>query len=132
MITIFCDFCLFSAKKLAFFSKTIVMITIFPKTSSSLIKKLQFFRQIFRRKYFKNHNIGPWLDSNPDQSDATTTALHCHRAAWACNVIFIFDVILSFMFINKLKRQKCKKLHCKEYYIKSSLQVFELCTTPAL
>jgi GH18 family chitinase len=44
MITIFCDFCQFSAKKLAFFSKTNVMITIFAKTSSSLSKKRQYFR----------------------------------------------------------------------------------------
>jgi hypothetical protein len=63
MITIFCDFCQFSAKKLAFFSKTNVMITIFAKTSSSLSKKRQLFRKIFWRKYFKNHNIGPrnWM-----------------------------------------------------------------------
>jgi hypothetical protein len=59
MITIFSDFCLFSVKKLAFFSKNNVMITIFPKTSSSLSKKRQFFRYILRRKYLKNHNIGP-------------------------------------------------------------------------
>jgi hypothetical protein len=36
------------------------MIKIFAKTSSSLSKKRQYFCQIFRRKYFKNHNIGPW------------------------------------------------------------------------
>jgi muramoyltetrapeptide carboxypeptidase LdcA involved in peptidoglycan recycling len=59
-ITIFCDFSSFSAKKLAFFSKTNVMITIFGKTSSSLSKKRQFFRKNFWRKYLKNHNIGPW------------------------------------------------------------------------
>jgi hypothetical protein len=44
MITIFCDFCQFSAKKLAFFSKNNVMITIFAKTSSSWSKKRQLFR----------------------------------------------------------------------------------------
>jgi hypothetical protein len=38
MITIFCDFWQFSAKKLAFLSKTKVIITIFAKTSSSLSK----------------------------------------------------------------------------------------------
>jgi hypothetical protein len=43
MITIFCDFCQFSAKKLAFFSKTNVMKTISAKTSSSLSKKRQYF-----------------------------------------------------------------------------------------
>jgi hypothetical protein len=34
---------------------------IFAKTRSSLSKKRQHFRQIFRRKYCKNHNIGPRL-----------------------------------------------------------------------
>jgi hypothetical protein len=43
MITIFCYVCQFSLKKLAFFSKTNVMITIFAKTSSSLSKKRQYF-----------------------------------------------------------------------------------------
>jgi hypothetical protein len=44
MITIFCDFCQFLAKKMAFFSKTKVMITIFAVPSSSLSKKSQYFR----------------------------------------------------------------------------------------
>jgi hypothetical protein len=44
IITIFCDFYPFSAKKLAFFSKTNVMITIFAKTSFVLRQKRQFFR----------------------------------------------------------------------------------------
>jgi hypothetical protein len=44
MITIFCDFYPFSAKKLAFFSKTNVMITIFAKTSFVLRQKRQHFR----------------------------------------------------------------------------------------
>jgi hypothetical protein len=43
MITIFCDFRQFSAK-----------------ASSSLSKKLQYFRKILRLKYFKSHSIGPW------------------------------------------------------------------------
>jgi hypothetical protein len=38
MITIFCDFCQFSAKKLAFFSKTNVMIKIFQKLDAVLEK----------------------------------------------------------------------------------------------
>jgi hypothetical protein len=44
MITIFCDFCQISSKKLAFFSKTNVMITIFAKSSFGLSQKRQFFR----------------------------------------------------------------------------------------
>jgi hypothetical protein len=59
MITIFCDFCQFSAKKLAFFSKTYVMINCFSKFGFVLSHKRQFFANCFRRKYLKNHNIGP-------------------------------------------------------------------------
>jgi hypothetical protein len=44
LITIFCDFYPFSAKKLAFFSKTNVMITIVEKTSFVLRQKRQYFR----------------------------------------------------------------------------------------
>jgi hypothetical protein len=42
IITIFCDFCKFSAKKLAIFSKTNVMIKFLQKNSSSLSKKRHF------------------------------------------------------------------------------------------
>jgi hypothetical protein len=59
MITIFGDFCQFSAKKLAFFSNTNVMINFFSKFSFVLSQKRQFFRKNFWRKYLKNHNIGP-------------------------------------------------------------------------
>jgi hypothetical protein len=44
MITIFCDYWQFSAKKLATFSKTNVMIKFLKKTSCSLSKKRQYFR----------------------------------------------------------------------------------------
>jgi hypothetical protein len=47
MITIFCDFCQISVKKLAFFSKTNVMITIFAKTSFVLSQKRQYFAEFF-------------------------------------------------------------------------------------
>jgi hypothetical protein len=43
VITIFCDFCQFSVKKLAFFSKTNVMIKIFAYFSFVLRQKRQFF-----------------------------------------------------------------------------------------
>jgi hypothetical protein len=52
-------------EKMAFFSKTNVMITIFAKPNSSLSKKHKNFRYIFWRKYFKDHNIGPrWACEN--------------------------------------------------------------------
>jgi hypothetical protein len=35
------------------------MSFFFSKNSRSLSKKRQYFRQKYRRKYFKNHNIGP-------------------------------------------------------------------------
>jgi hypothetical protein len=54
MITILCDFCQFSAKKGVFLKKQ-CYDQLFAKTSSSLMQKTP----IFRRKYFKNHNIGP-------------------------------------------------------------------------
>jgi hypothetical protein len=48
MITIFCDFCQFSAKKLAFFSKANVMIKFLPKIAvHSLSKKRHFFAEKF-------------------------------------------------------------------------------------
>jgi hypothetical protein len=54
MMTIFCDFCQFSAKKLAFFSKTNVMITIFAKTSISLSKKnAKIFAKFFGENILK-------------------------------------------------------------------------------
>jgi hypothetical protein len=59
MITIFCDFCQFSAKKLCVFLKNQCYAQIFAKNSSSLSKKAIFHRKI-RRKYLKNHNICPW------------------------------------------------------------------------
>jgi hypothetical protein len=56
-------------EKIGVFLKTNVIITIFAK-SNSLSKKRKNFRLIFRRKYFKNHNIGQsghpeWLTSLP-------------------------------------------------------------------
>jgi hypothetical protein len=57
--TIICDFRQFSAKKLAFFSKTNAIIIFCKKNIRSLSKKTSIFRQIFRRKYFLNHKIGP-------------------------------------------------------------------------
>jgi hypothetical protein len=60
MITNFCDFCQISAKKWRFSQKTIAMI-FFAKISSSLSKKTPTFSPIFRRKYFKNHDICPRL-----------------------------------------------------------------------
>jgi hypothetical protein len=60
MITIFCDFRQFSAKKLAFFSKTNVMIKILHSLPLFWVKNANFCQQILR-KHLKNHNIGPWF-----------------------------------------------------------------------
>jgi hypothetical protein len=61
MITIFCDFRHFFGEKMAFFSKpnTQCYDQKFAYFSFVLSQKRQFFRCIFRRKYLKNHNIGP-------------------------------------------------------------------------
>jgi hypothetical protein len=58
MITIFGDFRQFSAKKLAFFSKTNVMIKFLHNNSFVLSQKRLFFRRIFGQKYFLNRKIG--------------------------------------------------------------------------
>jgi hypothetical protein len=58
MITIFCDFWQFSTEKMAFFSKTNVMINFFQNLALLWVKKSQYFRWIFRQNYLKNRNIG--------------------------------------------------------------------------
>jgi hypothetical protein len=60
MITIFCVFWQISAKKLAFFSKTKVMINFLYNLALFWVKNADIFCKLFRLKYFKNHNIGPW------------------------------------------------------------------------
>jgi hypothetical protein len=60
MITIFCDFSQFSAKKLAFFLNTNVMINFFKNLALFCVKSAKFLVKFFGEKYFKNHNIGPW------------------------------------------------------------------------
>jgi hypothetical protein len=66
MITNFCDFYQFSAKKLPFFSKVSVMIKFLQKWQH-FEQKRQNFRHFLRRKYLKNHNIGPSFKR------------HCHK-----------------------------------------------------
>jgi hypothetical protein len=50
----FCDFLQFSAKKLAFFSKTNVMIQFLQKNSSRLIKKRHFCAKFFGEDILKS------------------------------------------------------------------------------
>jgi hypothetical protein len=52
MITIFSNFCQFSAKKLAFFSKS-------KKIAVILKKPANIFAKFFAENIFLNHNIGP-------------------------------------------------------------------------
>jgi hypothetical protein len=47
MITIFCDFCQFSAKKMAFFSKTNVMINFFQNLALFRVKNANFSAKFF-------------------------------------------------------------------------------------
>jgi hypothetical protein len=54
MIAIFRDFCQFYGDKNGVFLKNQCYVDFFAKTSSSLGKQRQFFRQ-----YFKYYNIGP-------------------------------------------------------------------------
>jgi hypothetical protein len=50
IITNFCDFCKFSAKKLAFFSKTNVMIQFVHNLALFWVKNANFFAEFFREK----------------------------------------------------------------------------------
>jgi hypothetical protein len=58
MITIFSNFCQFSAKKLAFFLNTNVMIQILHNLALFRVKNAIFLLNVLA-KYLKNHNIGP-------------------------------------------------------------------------
>jgi hypothetical protein len=62
---IFCDFLRFStifSDKIALFIKNQRCDPIFAQFGFVLSQKRQFFRRIFLRNYFKNHNIGPGMD----------------------------------------------------------------------
>jgi hypothetical protein len=65
MITIFCDFCQVSAKKLAFFTKTDVMIKFLQKTISSLSKKRHFLTKKI------GENISKIITLVPSRSQTT-------------------------------------------------------------
>jgi hypothetical protein len=52
MIKFFCDFCQFSVKKLAFFSKTNVMINFFSKSGFVLSQKTPFFAKFLGENIF--------------------------------------------------------------------------------
>jgi hypothetical protein len=52
-ITIFCDFCQFPAKKLAFFSKTNVMIKFSQKLAVARAKNANIFAKFFGENIFK-------------------------------------------------------------------------------
>jgi hypothetical protein len=71
MITIFCDFRQFLAKKLAFFSNTNVMIKTLHNLALFWVKNASFCN-IFRRRYFKNYNIGPRCTQKPTIGSAVT------------------------------------------------------------
>jgi hypothetical protein len=54
MITIFCDFSQFSAKKLAFFSKTNIMIKILHNLALLRVKNANFFAIFFGKIFEKS------------------------------------------------------------------------------
>jgi hypothetical protein len=59
---------------MAFFSKPNVTINFLHNLPSFVLnKKRHFFRRIFRRTYFKNHNIGPsTVEKSSSKFRATT------------------------------------------------------------
>jgi hypothetical protein len=65
MITIF-------GEKMAFFLNTNVMINFFQNLALFWVKNANFFATFFRRKYFKNHNIGPWTSTTIWRKDGVS------------------------------------------------------------
>jgi hypothetical protein len=65
MITIFCDFSQFSAKKLAFFLNTNVMITFFQNLPLFQVKNANFFAKFFGENIFKIITLVP---GHPDRT----------------------------------------------------------------
>jgi hypothetical protein len=51
---------IFGEKKLAFFSKTNVMVKFLDNLALFFSQKRPFFRHFFGRKYCENNCIGPW------------------------------------------------------------------------
>jgi hypothetical protein len=58
LLTIFCDFWQFSAKKPMLWSKFLHNLALF------WVKNANFFAKFFAEKYLKNHNIGPRSSQN--------------------------------------------------------------------
>jgi D-lyxose ketol-isomerase len=73
MITILCDYRRFSSKKMAFFSKTNVMIQSLQKLALFEQKTTNFLTD-FRRKYFENHNIMVFETDNSSE--------YCFLSEW--------------------------------------------------
>jgi hypothetical protein len=72
MITIFCDFCQFSANKMAFFSKTDVMIN-FCKNGSRLSKNASIFAKFLGENNFKIKTSTPGPQFGPLGEKMTPT-----------------------------------------------------------
>jgi hypothetical protein len=91
MNTIFCDFCQFSVKNLAFFSKINAMITFSAKLPFVCLKNGDFCGKFFCH-FFLNCNIGPWfhckckeahlelVDSDRQGGPAELLAKHGHHS----------------------------------------------------
>jgi hypothetical protein len=97
MITIFCDFRQFSAKKLAFFSKPNVMIKFLHYLALFWVKNANYFAKIFGENIFKNHNIGPWshwIDVSPAKPFSLQKAF---IVASSLNTVSVGDVSASLL-----------------------------------
>jgi choline-glycine betaine transporter len=107
MITIFCDFRQFSAKKLAFFSKTNVMIQFFAYLALFCVKNANFFAEIL------GENILKIITSVPEVkiSCATLhTRRHCLRN-WILIFIFQFVVVKMSFPSGRFSKGRSQRLH---------------------
>jgi hypothetical protein len=62
-------------EKIGVFLKNLCYDQLFSKFSFVLSQKRRFFRKMFRRKYLKNHNIGPRPETVPPSVVSSSLAM---------------------------------------------------------
>jgi hypothetical protein len=105
---------------MAFLSKTNVMIKVVHNLALFWVKKRHFFCWIFRRKYLKNHNIGPWF-SSPKIPIAVSEGLDKSQVSALQSVLGVATSLgsLSFGFVAMSKSAQCTV--SRQFLVQASL-----------
>jgi hypothetical protein len=110
MIIIFCDFWQFSAKKIAFFSKTNVMIKILHNLALFWVKNAYFFAKCFGKNIFKIITSVPANNAYFDYVTSRNRLIY--NLASICYIgTFYYSQLM------KLKSPDYKKIHCAQYFL---------------